>query len=74
MNYFKLNFEFESRTWTNSNPNNQNREGVVFFSQVRKLKVCPKSNFSKFKISNLKFDSNSRVQNWSLAQTSDSKP
>ena len=41
---------------------NKNREDVIFFSHVRKVKDLPKSNFSKFKISNFKFDSNPRYQ------------
>ena len=52
----------------------KNREDVIFFSHVIKVKDLPNSNFSKFKISNLKFDSNPRDQRWSLAQTSDFKP
>ena len=65
-----LNFEVETKS---SHPN-KNREDVIFFSYVRKVKDLPKSKFSKFKISNLKFGSNPRDQRWSLSQTSDFQP
>jgi hypothetical protein len=74
LNYFKLNAKFESKLELTQILTNK-IEKMLFSSLKLKLKkFAPNQNFLSFKISNLKFDSNSRVQNWSLAQTSDFNP